>query len=416
MCMLSFFPEGVQPVADHLCNGAERNRDGYGFAIVIPGDKPRILVRKSMDSVKIIDDFIRLRAMYPAGPALFHSRLTTHGVTGKYNCHPFMVGKDSRTVLAHNGILRDSVQPGKDDRRSDTRIFAEDFAARMELWTPQGREFVEEWMGSYNKLVIMSVDPRFAQHAYILNQTAGTWAEGAWHSNMGFQEAYVQHGFWTADAVKTWKTCGACHALASVSPRTYLCREPGCGACGFCHAAPCACYVDDVYARQGSVQGKEIVTVNWRNEKGVAGVGDVRGPVVGGSPARGATVTAGGSGSGWPEYQAAVERTQAGVERAEARERAMAYRETLAQWNSASGPDEGDPELGDTLAEVLELVDRMNQGAPVDEDEGDAPGEAFADSKVWDAAERWEREQAAIDAWADQLSNAAPGGGYMFNH
>ncbi|MGW5105951.1 hypothetical protein [Nocardia sp. NPDC004123] len=42
---------------------------------------------------------------------MFHSRFATHGFITNQNCHPFAIGGDERTVMAHNGVLPDIVQP-----------------------------------------------------------------------------------------------------------------------------------------------------------------------------------------------------------------------------------------------------------------------------------------------------------------
>ncbi|MFE7803032.1 hypothetical protein [Nocardia sp. NPDC057440] len=64
------------------------------------------------------------------------------------NCHPFVVGGDPRTVLAHNGIL---AHPSSGDPRSDRRIAAEDLLPRrpfgsLDSWA--GHERLERWLGT----------------------------------------------------------------------------------------------------------------------------------------------------------------------------------------------------------------------------------------------------------------------------
>ena len=102
MCLLTFLPAAVMPDLTALTNGAWINEDGHGFAIVTTDG---LLVHRGMDAHEVIDAFANARGQHPSGPALFHSRLATHGDTTVDNCHPFPVGGDDRTVIAHNGIL-----------------------------------------------------------------------------------------------------------------------------------------------------------------------------------------------------------------------------------------------------------------------------------------------------------------------
>lgn len=185
MCLLTFLPDGVMPDPDALHRGAERNPDGHGLAIVA-GDQ--LIVRRGMSPHTMIDKLVRLRRRYPAGPALFHSRLATHGTRSLANCHPFAVDGDRRTVLAHNGILPSRVQPTKADPRSDTRIAAEEFRARFgPPHQARVRRRLERWITPFNRIVILTVDPAFTRQAFILNEHAGTWHDGTWYSNHDYQ-------------------------------------------------------------------------------------------------------------------------------------------------------------------------------------------------------------------------------------
>lgn len=181
MCLLTFFPEGQMPDEEALLNGTEVNNDGHGYAIV---HGRNLLIRRGLNAGEIIDSFMVDRGRLPHGPALFHSRMSTHGAEDIKNCHPFNVGGDPRTVLAHNGILPSKVHPGKGDRRSDTRIAAEDFIPRFgPLRRRKVRAGLERWMSPANKMVILTVDPKFQERAYILNEEAGIWDGGIWYSN-----------------------------------------------------------------------------------------------------------------------------------------------------------------------------------------------------------------------------------------
>jgi hypothetical protein len=245
MCLLTFFPATAMPDTTALLNGSHFNPDGHGFAIVV-GDQ--ILVQHGMDAEATIEAFAAARRQHPDGPALFHSRITTHGHTSVDNCHPFAVGGDTRTVLAHNGVLPRSVQPCKGDTRSDTRIAAEDFLPQFgSLHLRRNRMRFERWMTPDNKMVILTVDRRFKQRAYILNEATGIWDGGIWYSNDSYLppdprwNPYADTGWdWSlwdraADEVDR---CMECNALVDLDDGA--CRY--CGWCIDCGEMPQNCF------------------------------------------------------------------------------------------------------------------------------------------------------------------------------
>lgn len=185
MCLLTYISPFVQPDAQALRNGAVVNNDGHGWALIADG---RVLSGHSMDFEEALSVFLTMRVSYPDGPAMFHSRYTTHGKTDLTNCHPYRALKLGDTVVGHNGILPISAQPVKGESRSDTRIFAEDI-----LWhrypaldSQRTRRRLESWLGPGNKLVILTTDAQFKANAYIFNENQGTWVDGIWYSNSGY--------------------------------------------------------------------------------------------------------------------------------------------------------------------------------------------------------------------------------------
>jgi predicted glutamine amidotransferase len=241
VCLLTFFPAGALPDTNALLNGAFVNNDGYGYAIVTGGE---IQVRHGLDAEKMITAFDTARRSNPTGPALFHSRFATHGSTGTDNCHPFPVGGDPRTVLAHNGVLPTVVQPRKKDARSDTRILADDFLPLFgSLRVRRNRLRLQKWMTPANKVVILTVDRRFTQQAYILNEDAGIWDGGIWYSNAWYRlddrlRYRYQDGWKYDDAAAGCLFCGA-----AFDPGDQNCQV--CGGCFDCgeELEDCWCYV-----------------------------------------------------------------------------------------------------------------------------------------------------------------------------
>lgn len=260
MCMLTFLPPGVQPDTEALTNGATWNRDGHGFAVVVLGKRPRIIVRHGLDSRSLIESFAKLRRKHPQGPALFHSRYGTSGTYGTYNCHPFRMAGDRRTVVAHNGVLPAHMQPDKKDRRCDTRKAADDRFGTMygHLSDADARDRLATDIGAGNKLVILTVDPAHPVNAYVINEGSGVWEEdGAWYSNHDYCPArsrwekleWDDGGDILLTGDGTPIECPYCqHYGDGVDSFTYVCRT--CGTCIECeeYEADCMC-LDSASAR-----------------------------------------------------------------------------------------------------------------------------------------------------------------------
>lgn len=255
MCMLTFFPEGVQPDPEALKNGAEYNNDGHGFAIV---NGKRLIIQHGMDSEYVIAEFVRLRAKHPHGPALFHSRIATGGVVNEFNCHPFRIGGDHKTVLGHNGILPKLVQPEDGDKRCDTRITAEVLMNGMNLGNAKVRGAIGEWIGKANKFVILTTNPRYEKNAYIINEDVGVWHEGIWYSNHDYEgykwQKYAtigRKGLWWEEEEKnaskygyaSSERCWQCTSYNVDSDRN-MCLDCGvCLDCGDSFDNDCQCYL-----------------------------------------------------------------------------------------------------------------------------------------------------------------------------
>lgn len=184
MCMLCVIPPQVLPSREKLENSALNNPDGFGFAIAVPSEG-RLIVERTMNADDSINAFLALRAKYPEGYAIWHARYATHGSTTLDNCHPFYVGTDGLTVLAHNGVL--PTEELKGDLRSDTRIFAEDILASIggvtALDNPQIYNMLEDF-STGSKIAVLSVDPRAKYDLYLLHENKGNVDEsGVWWSN-----------------------------------------------------------------------------------------------------------------------------------------------------------------------------------------------------------------------------------------
>lgn len=267
MCMLTYFPPGVQPNADRLTNGAVWNDDGHGFAIISKG---QLIIHRSMDSDYLIAQFTKMRALHPHGPALFHSRWGTGGKRAKENCHPFRFGSDPKTVVGHNGVLgHPSVQPGKKERRCDTRIAADEVLPFYDNLDDEiERDALAEWIGPSNKFVILTANPRYKQQAYIINEKRGIWDGGIWYSNTDYED-YIPLSKSEAPENAWRDACEFCGQMgAGIDDATGYCLT--CGTCVDClnEREECECeWAEKFYAAESDAVRQE--RRNWWDENAI---------------------------------------------------------------------------------------------------------------------------------------------------
>lgn len=182
MCLLTFMHEGVTADIDHLEMGALNNPDGFGYAIHAGS---RIVRGTGMNFDRVLSDFLRDRAVH-SGPALFHSRITTHGGSTRDNCHPFQIGRDTDTVVGHNGMLPIDSKNGK----SDTRIFAEtlfpSWGGVATLNSVKMRRKLSKFAEG-SKLVFLSANDDLKDDYVIINEDLGSWDKGVWWSNSSYK-------------------------------------------------------------------------------------------------------------------------------------------------------------------------------------------------------------------------------------
>lgn len=198
MCMLCVIPPNVLPSREKLENSALNNPDGFGYAIAIPQEN-RLHVVNTMNADEAINGFLADKAKYPKGYAIWHARLATHGSHTLDNCHPFYIGKDKLSVLAHNGVL--PTEHEAKNTRSDTRIFAEHILPRMggisALDDPQMWAVLEEFtVGS--KIAFLTVNPQAKYQMYLLHEKSGKYDESeVWWSNTSHELSYYSRSaYW----------------------------------------------------------------------------------------------------------------------------------------------------------------------------------------------------------------------------
>jgi glutamine amidotransferase len=246
MCLLVVASPNSTPKKKDLECASCNNPHGFGFAVITPNG---IVTGRGMSAKKIIKRFLEVRKEFPNSYAMFHARYATHGVKNEENCHPFRVPSNPQTYLAHNGILDIKISAG--DKRSDTRIFAEDTLPSMGGVTALDDDhvwaMVSKWsLGS--KIVVFTLDPAAKSQCYIINESAGHWDnEGMWWSNNGYKPATWSSSTYFStpanhvepvDAVDI-SECSRCGTLAYEDSNPYYCEM--CYTCYDCYGA----YEDD---------------------------------------------------------------------------------------------------------------------------------------------------------------------------
>jgi len=188
MCLLMVAKPNAMPSDDALVCACANNPDGFGYAV---HTGKTIITGRGMNHNDVIDRFLTTREKHINGWAMFHARMTTHGETVKENCHPFRVGGSPDTILAHNGILSNVKIPAG-DKRSDTRVFAEDLLpARLNILDNKKKfKKLEKWAGG-SKIAVFTTDRRLNKAMYIINEKLGSWDDdGIWWSNSSYKQSY----------------------------------------------------------------------------------------------------------------------------------------------------------------------------------------------------------------------------------
>ena len=241
MCLLTVALPGSTQRIEDLKIACINNPDGFGYAVHAG---KRIITGRGMDAETLIARYLADRARFPEGPAMFHARFATHGTESLDNCHPFRVGGDREIVLAHNGILPMTV--ARKERRSDTRIYAEEVLPRLgvsSLDDPAWVTATEKWLGG-NKIAILSTSPHLSEPIYLLNEELGAWTDDIWWSNDTYRDL-PPYGQWPPfDGDDLGEACEMCG--------TVLSRESILdGFCAFCECCLwCSAEIDDCLCYQ----------------------------------------------------------------------------------------------------------------------------------------------------------------------
>ena len=199
MCIIIVKQAGVELKEEWMDNSAKNNPHGFGLSFVNEHTK-ELEVHKTLEyeAFKLI--YEEALQENPNADFVLHFRKNTCGETTEDNCHPFQVADG--LVLYHNGTIKPLDHKNKDEKRSDTRIFAEEIAAYLPYqWERNAaiHELIEHYIGE-SKLVTMDAEG----HIEIINEEKGSWEEGLWVSNWSYFPSTrslqkIKPAYWTAN-------------------------------------------------------------------------------------------------------------------------------------------------------------------------------------------------------------------------
>ena len=177
MCLLLVeTSKAVSPLLqEDFDNARDANPHGFGIAWV---NKSGRVVSSKFTRGDPYKSYLHARKVQREGtPIVMHWRWATHGDKVAELCHPFAICKGS-VSLFHNGILP---EPTNGRRESDTSVFARRYRLSTPEWvfSDQWAEGTTTFIGSWNKIALLGPNGTLR----ILNENAGEWDEGRWHSN-----------------------------------------------------------------------------------------------------------------------------------------------------------------------------------------------------------------------------------------
>lgn len=181
MCTACVLPKDASITEEEFDNMWQSNEDGAGFAFI--NEKGELETRHSMKLDDIKKEWKELHALHSKyTPFLLHFRASSQGKVDVDNCHPFL--PNPKTAFIHNGTIKS--MPIDKDGRSDSRLFSEDWLARLPHNFTKNFviiRFMEEYVGASNKLAFLNTDGE----TLIVNKSG--WTE---HNNVLFSNTFFQ--------------------------------------------------------------------------------------------------------------------------------------------------------------------------------------------------------------------------------
>ena len=191
MCIAILKPKGENISKDRLENCFDNNDDGAGYVFAMNG------------SLHFFKGFFRFKDFWKSyvknvinngNPiTAIHFRITTHGITNKTNCHPFLI--NDGIGFAHNGMI-DFVDDHK--KKSDTLMFKNEILSILPdgfIFNNSIMKLIEESIGT-SKLAFLDNNGNYR----IANEGLGHWNKDntIWYSNKSYCEVRTPKYAWNA--------------------------------------------------------------------------------------------------------------------------------------------------------------------------------------------------------------------------
>jgi len=181
MCIIIYKKPENTIAKERLEICAENNPDGCGMIYTTKDGE--LKTYKHLSFKKFYKEYTKALNENPESPFLLHFRVTTHGGTNLFNCHPFSINKD--VAMMHNGTITNSV-PAKSDKRSDTQKFNDTILKGLPKTFYKYSvltELIEAYIGR-SKVAVMSKDGAVT----IYNKNLGNEEDGVWYSNLSWNK------------------------------------------------------------------------------------------------------------------------------------------------------------------------------------------------------------------------------------
>ena len=191
MCIVIVKTEKTDIPKEQLKESFDNNRDGSGYLFAMNGN---LTIKKGFFVFNdFYDNYSRDMERFNNPVSIIHFRITTHGITNKTNCHPFLI--NDGIGFAHNGMI-DFVDDHK--KKSDTLMFKNEILSILPdgfIFNNSIMKLIEESIGT-SKLAFLDNNGNYR----IANEGLGHWNKDntIWYSNKSYCEVRTPKYAWNA--------------------------------------------------------------------------------------------------------------------------------------------------------------------------------------------------------------------------
>ena len=191
MCIVIVKTEKTDIPKEQLKESFDNNRDGSGYLFAMNGN---LTIKKGFFVFNdFYDNYSRDMEKFNNPVSIIHFRITTHGITNKTNCHPFLI--NDGIGFAHNGMI-DFVDDHK--KKSDTLMFKNEILSILPdgfIFNNSIMKLIEESIGT-SKLAFLDNNGNYR----IANEGLGHWNKDntIWYSNKSYCEVRTPKYAWNA--------------------------------------------------------------------------------------------------------------------------------------------------------------------------------------------------------------------------